>query len=104
ARAVARALGVDLRLPRPRPRLHPPGTPGPQRCDWPWQRAYISYQGYALPCCMIATPDRTHLGNMAEHGVREVWSGSRYQTFRSQLASDEPPEICRSCALYRGIF
>src|SRR5262249_47240952 len=32
ARAVARDLGVDLRLPRTRPRAHPPGTPGPDRC------------------------------------------------------------------------
>ena len=45
ARGVARDLGVDLRLPRTRPRLHPPGTPGPQRCDWPWRGAYVN----ALP-------------------------------------------------------
>src|SRR5690606_21350101 len=32
ARAVARELGVDLRLPATRPRSHPPGTPGPERC------------------------------------------------------------------------
>lgn len=104
AHAVARELGVDLRLPRPRPRPHPPGTPGPQRCDWPWQKAYISYQGYALPCCMIATPDRVNLGDMVTHGVEAVWNGPAYHAFRNQLASDQPPEVCRSCSIYKGIF
>src|SRR5437763_2091896 len=41
ARNVAKELGIDLRLPRTRLRLHPPGTPGPMRCDWPWRGAYI---------------------------------------------------------------
>src|ERR687885_2962699 len=50
ARTVAQELGVNLRLPRTRPRSHPPGTPGQKRCDWPWSGAYISYQGYAMPC------------------------------------------------------
>src|SRR5581483_10427319 len=31
ARAVAKELGIDLRLPRTRVRLHAPGTPGPDR-------------------------------------------------------------------------
>lgn len=104
ARRVARELSVRLRLPRPRPKLHAPGTPGPERCDWPWQRAYISYQGYAMPCCIASTPDRIHFGNVLEEGVDAVWSGAGYQAFRRQLASDTPPEICRSCSVYQGTF
>jgi MoaA/NifB/PqqE/SkfB family radical SAM enzyme len=104
AREVARELGVDLRLPRTRKRFHPPGTAGPDRCDWPWHGAYISYQGLAMPCCMIATPDRMNFGSMAEQGVDAVWSGEGYEAFRRQLASDEPPEICRSCSVYSGTF
>ncbi|MFP4441362.1 MAG: radical SAM protein [Chloroflexaceae bacterium] len=104
ARAVAREQDIRLRLPRVRPRPHPPGTPGPQRCDWPWRGAYISYQGYAMPCCMVSTPDRANFGNMAASGVTEVWSSAEYQAFRERLDSDDPPEICRSCAIYTGIF
>jgi radical SAM protein with 4Fe4S-binding SPASM domain len=104
ARQLARSLNLRLRLPHPRPKLHPPGTPGYQRCNWPWTGAYISYQGYAMPCCMVSTPDRVHFGNMAEQGVEETWNSSAFQAFRDQLASDEPPEICRSCALYAGTF
>lgn len=104
ARNVAKALGVELRLPHVRLRLHPPGTPGPTRCDWPWRGAYITYQGYAMPCCMVSTPDRINFGKVTEQGVEPLWNSSEYQGFRDQLSSDEPPEICRSCSIYSGTF
>lgn len=104
ARAVAAELGVALRLPRTRPRPHPPGTPGRQRCDWPWTGAYLSYQGLAMPCCMVATPDRINFGNVARDGFATIWNGAAYERFRAELDSDEPPEICRSCAIYNGTF
>lgn len=104
ARSVAEELGVDLRLPLTRPRRHAPGTPGPERCDWPWTGAYVSYQGLAMPCCMVATPDRIHLGEAARDGIRAVWNGPAYGRFRSELSSDMPPDVCRSCAVYSGTF
>lgn len=104
ARKVAQDLHIDLRLPRPRIHLHPPGTPGPQRCDWPWTGAYFSYQGYAMPCCMVSTPDRINFGNISDLGAERLWNSPRYQEFRAQLSSDEPPEVCRSCSVYKGIF
>jgi radical SAM protein with 4Fe4S-binding SPASM domain len=104
ARETAESLGVTLRLPRTRPRVHPPGTPGRQRCNWPWSGGYVSYTGAVMPCCMVSTPDRANMGNMTEHGVAAIWNGDVFNAFRDRLASDEPPEICRSCALYAGIF
>jgi radical SAM protein with 4Fe4S-binding SPASM domain len=104
ARAAATELGVSLRLPLTRPRAHPPGTPGPERCDWPWRGAYISYDGLAMPCCMVATPDRIHLGSVFERGADGVWNGPEYAEFRRQLSSDEPPEVCRSCSVYTRTF
>lgn len=104
ARNVAKVVGVELRLPRTRLRLHPAGTPGPERCDWPWRGAYFSYQGYSMPCCMVATPDRINFGKVAGQGVEELWNSPRYQEFRNQLSSDEPPEVCRSCSIYSGTF
>lgn len=104
AREVSQLLGIDLRLPRLSAVPHPPGTPGPERCDWPWTGAYVSYQGLAMPCCMVATPDRIHFGSMADHGVESVWNGAPYQAFRTQLASDDPPEVCRSCSVYHRTF
>jgi radical SAM protein with 4Fe4S-binding SPASM domain len=104
ARRVAEQLGIELRLPSTRLRLHAPGTPGRQRCDWPWQGAYFSYQGYAMPCCMVSTPDRINFGNIAALPARELWNGAGYQAFREQLSSEQPPEVCRSCSVYKGVF
>jgi MoaA/NifB/PqqE/SkfB family radical SAM enzyme len=104
AAAVAAALGVDLRLPRPEVRAHPAGTAGRDRCDWPWHGPYISYQGYSMPCCMIATPDRYNFGSLNGRSVADVWNGEEYLAFRTQLESDTPPEICQSCAVYNGTF
>jgi MoaA/NifB/PqqE/SkfB family radical SAM enzyme len=104
ARRLASELGVELRLPSTRPRQHPPGTPGPERCNWPWRGAYVSYQGLAMPCCMVSTPDRINFGNMAERGVEAVWNGEAYGAFRQALSTDSPPDVCRSCAIYTGTF
>jgi hypothetical protein len=102
ARAKANELGVDLRLP--------PLTPAEPRrntgrgCDWPWRGAYLSFRGDAMPCCMVSTPDRANLGSMAQRGVDAVWNGPDYGEFRAALESDEPPAVCRGCALYNGTF
>ena len=104
ARAVARELNLALRLPNVQPRDHPSGTSGRKRCDWPWRGAYISYDGKAMPCCMVATPDRIQFGDMAQNGVAPVWNNPEYDAFREQLASATPPDVCRSCAVYRGTF
>ena len=104
ARDEAARLGLPLRLPRLDPRAHDPAVPGRQRCDWPWRGAYISYDGQAMPCCMVATPDRIQFGNMAREGVARVWSNGDYQAFRAALSSSTPPAVCSSCALYAGTF
>ncbi|HZS94808.1 MAG TPA: SPASM domain-containing protein, partial [Chloroflexota bacterium] len=104
ARAVATDLGVDLRLPRTRPKPYPEGTPGRARCNWPWTGGYVSYQGLAMPCCMVSTPDRVNFGNMAERGVSTIWNSDDFAAFRRRLDSDDPPDICRSCSLYHGTF
>lgn len=109
ARGEAHKLGVELRLPnafRKGATGETSVSPVPKgpRCRWPWDGAYLSYRGDAMPCCMVATPDRANFGNMAERGVREVWSNDAYSRFREGLESGDPPEICRGCAVYRGAF
>jgi MoaA/NifB/PqqE/SkfB family radical SAM enzyme len=103
ARAAAVTLGVELRLPS-LVREPPSGTRGPERCDLPWRGAYFSFDGRAMPCCMVATPDRVNFGDAARDGVIPVWDGPAYQAFRARLDSDDPPDICRSCAVYNRTF
>jgi radical SAM protein with 4Fe4S-binding SPASM domain len=104
ARDEAARLGIELRLPRPRPKEHAPGTSGRDRCSWPWTSAYVSYQGLAMPCCMVATPDRINFGSMANQGVRAIWESATFQRFRDRLEAGEPDEVCRSCSVYAGTF
>ncbi len=104
ARRIAQQVSIELRLPRTQLRIHPQGTPGQTRCNWPWSGAYISYQGYAMPCCMVSTPDRINFGDVTTQGMEATWNNSSYAAFRDQLASDEPPEVCRSCSVYSGTF
>ncbi len=101
---AAQRLGIALRLPRVTPLQHAPGTPGRSRCDWPWRGPYVAYDGTAMPCCMVATPDRASLGNVVRDGVDAVWNGAAYENFRARLGSDDPPEICKSCSVYAHVF
>jgi len=100
ARARAKDLDVELRLPR----LEQPSAHSSMGCEWPWRGAYLTYRGDALPCCMVSAPDRFKLGNMADDGVESVWNGAAYVELRERLAGDDPPPICKSCSLYRRTF
>lgn len=104
ARAAAERHGIALRLPRVVPVAHAADTPGRERCDWPWRGPYVAYDGTAMPCCMVATPDRAALGNVFDEGVEAVWNNPAYEAFRRRLSSAEPPEICRSCSVYARVF
>jgi radical SAM protein with 4Fe4S-binding SPASM domain len=104
ARAEAQRLDITLRLPNIEPRTHAPDIPGRTRCDWPWRGSYISYDGKAMPCCMVATPDRINFGDMMRDGATAVWNNDAYGDFRERLSSPTPPEVCRSCAIYSGTF
>jgi MoaA/NifB/PqqE/SkfB family radical SAM enzyme len=104
ARRAAGALGVTLRLPNLKARPHAPAVSGRQRCDWPWRGAYVSFEGNAMPCCMVATPDRINFGNMRYEGVEAVWNNAAYQAFRARLDQGPPPGVCSGCAIYAGNF
>lgn len=105
ARRLAEELGVDLRLPRveddaPLP-PRPAGEPG---CDWPWRSGYVTYDGALQPCCMVMGADRATLGHLADGSFADAWTAGPFQAFRTALLSDEPPEVCRGCSLYRHRF
>ncbi|MFZ5519742.1 MAG: radical SAM/SPASM domain-containing protein [Pseudomonadota bacterium] len=132
ARALARRLGLKLCLPKltPDARTSPPpaGTaaagPARPRCTWPWDQLYLTAAGELLPCCMVATADRASFGKVfgqeagqgalppaapaaaapVSTGLLDRWHGATAQAFRQALGTDQPPAVCRSCALYHGTF
>jgi radical SAM protein with 4Fe4S-binding SPASM domain len=65
---------------------------------------YVTYNGLAMPCCMVSTADRINFGSVQGRGLERVWNGPQYEEFRGQLGSDDPPAVCRSCSVYRGTF
>jgi radical SAM protein with 4Fe4S-binding SPASM domain len=80
-----------------------PPAPAP-RCRWPWDQLYVTAAGELLPCCMVATADRASFGNVFDDRLRERWHDAAAQSFRKGLAQGAPPAVCRSCALYQGLF
>lgn len=104
SRALAAELGVRLNLPRLRPREKRPSSS--PRCDWPWKQLYVTAAGQLLPCCMAASADRATFGDVlaSPDGLQARWHGEEAVALRAALAADEPPSLCRSCALYRGMF
>ena len=101
ARAVATELGVRLRLPE----LEdvPPITDG-AGCDWPWRSAYVRHDGRVQPCCMLMGGDRAILGDLGERSLAEIWRSPGYEAFRAALMTPSPPDVCRGCSMYRGVF
>jgi radical SAM protein with 4Fe4S-binding SPASM domain len=99
----ARRLGVDLRLPRMAV-APPPRAPGEPGCDWPWRSAYVTHRGQVQPCCMVMGADRISLGDATRDPLPEIWDGPAYRAFREALTSDRPPDVCRGCSMYRGVF
>jgi radical SAM protein with 4Fe4S-binding SPASM domain len=95
-RAAARA-NVRVRLPANEPaREH--------GCSWPWDSAYITSTGLVQPCCMVMGDDRVRLGDLNQATFPEIWAGPAYRDFRRRMRSDDPPDVCRGCALYQGTF
>ncbi len=103
ARAAAAECGIELRLPGLDAAEVPSDRPG---CTWPWDSAYVTSAGVVQPCCMVMGDDRVALGYLDRQTFAEIWHGAPYREFRRRLlvAAEEPPEVCRGCALYRSTF
>ena len=104
AQALAEELGIELRLPRleePPPVERAEGSPG---CHWPFEAAYVTHDAQVQPCCMVMGADRAVLGNAERDGFAAVWRDEDYKAFRAALLTDEPPDVCRGCSLYRRVF
>ena len=44
------------------------------------------------------------LAGVAARDFAAIWHGDAYTAFRAELASETPPAVCRSCAVYSGTF
>jgi hypothetical protein len=54
---------------------------------------------------MVMGADRVVLGRVDRPGAfGAVWRSEPYREFRAALLTDTPPEVCRGCSMYRGVF
>lgn len=104
ARRVARELGVDLRLPDVDETPATGRRAGSPGCAWPWTDAYVTHDGKVEPCCMVMGSERATLGDLAVDDFESIWRSDGYVEFRRALLTDEPPDVCRGCSMYRGVF
>jgi pyrroloquinoline quinone biosynthesis protein E len=66
-----------------------------KRCPWPFERLYVSSDLRIVPCCAIANPQISDLGNAED--VTQAWHAKRYVEFRKQHIEGPVPDICRGC-------
>lgn len=64
-------------------------------CPWPFSRPYISSDMRIVPCCMIADPRVSDLGNAQD--FKSCWNSHKYQNFRLAHMSGNIPAYCRNC-------
>ena len=79
-----------------------------QRCDFPWKRNFVTYDGYVHPCCYTtqtgdrAAQNQRSFGNLIEHSFTDVWRSEIYSAFRSKLQHGILPSACEHCPKYFG--
>ena len=103
ARGLSEELGVRLRLPRlEEPEAgRKPGTPG---CSWPFRSAYVTHDAKVQPCCAVMGADRAVLGDARAESFADIWTSDAYRDFRAKLLTDQPPDVCAGCSMYRHVF
>jgi MoaA/NifB/PqqE/SkfB family radical SAM enzyme len=105
AARLCRALGITLSASgnaTPDKSLTPEERERPwSGCQRPWSLSYVTANGNVLPCCISPWTAKDYagliLGNALAEPFAAIWNGERYQRFRTQFESSEPPEPCRGC-------
>lgn len=62
-----------------------------------WHACVITWDGLVVPCCF--DKDAQHrLGDMKSKSFSEIWHGTNYQSFRTQLLKGRDQiDICKNC-------
>lgn len=64
-------------------------------CPWPFERAYVSSDMCIVPCCMMANPEVSDLGDA--HNFTRYWKGKAYKEFRQGHLEGNIPRVCQQC-------
>lgn len=64
-------------------------------CPWPFERAFVSSDERVVPCCMIANPEVSDLGDARDFTA--TWHAGAYEDFRQSHLDGRVPDVCKSC-------
>jgi radical SAM protein with 4Fe4S-binding SPASM domain len=70
---------------------------GFRKCDLVWSHFYVSWDGYATPCCAKPFPKELNFGNVFDDGLMKCLNSKDYRRFRKMWYKNEPPEFCKNC-------
>lgn len=87
ARSRAEELGLELEV------YSDFGT----ECLWPWTSAFLTCDGYVLPCCLIESPELIQMGNVREQSFSSIWKSQKYRDFRTNMKRKNYAEVCAGC-------
>ena len=68
-----------------------------KKCHLPWSHFYISWDGYATPCCAKPFPKELNFGNIFEDGLMYCLNTPGYLEFRRLWHRNEVPSFCEKC-------
>ena len=68
---------------------------GFKKCDFPWSHFYVSWDGYATPCCAKPFPQALNFGNIFEDGLMKCLNSKDYREFRKMWKQNITPEFCK---------
>ncbi len=72
-------------------------APGFQKCNYPWDYFYISWDGYLVPCCAKPFPEALHFGNVFTQGLMNCLNSDKARDFRRKWYKNETPDFCEQC-------
>jgi len=70
---------------------------GFRKCDLVWSHFYVSWDGYATPCCAKPFPKELNFGSIFDDGLMKCLNNKDYRQFRAMWYRNEPPEFCKNC-------
>lgn len=65
-------------------------------CDHTYSTMTFRWNGDVVPCCYDLASQAV-MGNIESMSIESIWSGERFQEFRSAIASKQPPSLCQGC-------
>ncbi len=68
-----------------------------RKCHLPWSHFYISWDGYATPCCAKPFPKILNFGNVFDDGLMYCLNSPGYLEFRQMWYDNKVPDFCQKC-------